>query len=78
MKCSSQMILTLVFLVNVFVAGMGVMKSIVQSYEESERQTSIPLNWRYRLPHDPEPVASKVTRTASAVEVKPQPVVAAE
>ncbi len=55
MKLSLQTILLILFMVNLFLAGMGIMESMIRSSEESERMTHIPADWRYRAPHSLQP-----------------------
>jgi hypothetical protein len=52
MKLSWQAVLVIVFAINLFVAGMGQLRSELQASEDSERQAGVPIDCRYRFPHD--------------------------
>ena len=70
MKLSLQWILIVLSLVNSFYAGMGVMRNLIQSSEESERMASVPADWRYRLPRDSEADTARRSPTDSAIHAK--------
>ena len=55
MHLSSRTIVVLILLLNLLVAGLGVAEGIVRASAEEERQTRIPIDTRYCLPHDPAP-----------------------
>lgn len=59
MHLSSRTIVVLILLLNLLVAGLGVAEGMVRASVEEERRTRLPIDTRYCLPRDPNPVPAQ-------------------
>jgi hypothetical protein len=67
MKISAQTVLVIVFVLNLFLAGLGLLDSLITSSTESEMMTRMPAEWRYRMSREPLSVTSEGVKADSAV-----------
>jgi hypothetical protein len=70
MKLSWQTTLFILFFVNIFVAGMGQLQSMIQASEESERQSGLPVELHSRQYRDAEANAPQLSPTVIASAAK--------
>jgi len=56
MKLSAPTILLATALANLVPAGLESAQSLIRSSQESEQMTSVPIDWRYRMPRTPESI----------------------